>query len=116
MEQFRATSLALFGAPLVSATLLGAGMLAGHGGVATIPFCYAFTLGATIVIGLPVFLLLRRLAFIRWWIAGLVGFLGGAMLADRWGAAAGIAEGLTFWLIWRLGDASAGQYGRRPDG
>ena len=109
MEQFRATSLAFFGAPLASATVLALGMLADHGGIATIPWCYAFTLGFTVVIGLPVFLVFRRMGIIRWWIAGLTGFLAGAIFADVWGAAAGTVEGLIFWSIWRLGDAPGGK-------
>ena len=106
MEQFRATSLAVFGGPLVSAAILALGMLGEHGGVATIPWCYALTLGFTVAIGLPIFLVFRRLGIIRWWIAGSIGFFAGAIFADGWGAAAGTAEGLVFWSVWRLGDAS----------
>jgi hypothetical protein len=107
MEQFRATSLALFGSPLVSAAILGLGMLSGHGGIATIPLCYVFTLGLTVVIGFPTFLVFRRIGVVRWWIACVIGFLAGAIFADDWGAAAGTAEGLVFWSIWRLGNRAA---------
>jgi hypothetical protein len=82
-----------------------------------------FPIGAmvTAALGFPLFLLGKKLKFIRWWSASLAGglvgvvfcFLGASQLSwfDRspplWGAVymgvMGVCSGFVFWLVWRTG-------------
>lgn len=70
---------------------------------------YCYTLGATLIIGLPAYLLLRRFDKVTWWSAILVGIFSGAVMAFIFKPlnlsvmVIGGLSGLVFWLIWRRG-------------
>jgi len=80
---------------------------------AMVPVFYAFSLFFTLVLGLPVFLLLRRLSLVRWWSALAAGIAIGAIVASLvqgstflsvevagFGAALGAGEAMLFWFVW----------------
>ena len=81
------------------------------------PFIYFFSTAAIVLFGIPIFLLLRRLQYVYWWSALLVGFAIGALVGvillphpvanqinniSRFGLL-GSASAFAFWMIWRLG-------------
>ena len=83
---------------------------------------YPWALAATLICGVPAFLLLRRFHLVAWWSASLAGFLVGVGVllfipprippfkgllpaAIAWGGI-GAFSGFVFWLIWRKGKAS----------
>lgn len=78
-----------------------------------------FTATSALVFGMPIFLALNRLGFVRWWSATGAGAIVGLMslVVARWTllvemsamlhfAALGAGAGLAFWLFWRVGDSS----------
>ena len=83
---------------------------------------YVYATWAVVILGLPTFLLLRKLGAIRWWSASLVGFVAGILvlvlmgwrsmsalsddpaLSALWGSI-GALSALAFWVIWRHGRA-----------
>jgi hypothetical protein len=80
-----------------------------------VPLVYLPAVLVTAVFGLPVFLLLLRFKFIRWWttfVAGLaIGALVGVIVESPnlqvpeilFTAVTGSLAALAFWLIWRQG-------------
>ena len=81
-----------------------------------IPIFYTFTLFFTAVLGVPLYLCLRRWGLVTWWSALMGGAaVGSAVLmalqataeAAFFGAGVGATEALAFWTIWRLGRVSA---------
>jgi hypothetical protein len=77
---------------------------------------YYFAAAATVILGVPMFLVLNRLKLVRWWSAATSGMLAGmiALLAVRFGgsidfptllrfAVLGGSAGFLFWVIWRTG-------------
>ena len=80
--------------------------------VGTVIF-YCYTLGATLIIGLPVYLLLRKFNKVTWWSALLTGVISGAVMAfillnalNLMIIVVGGLSGLVFWLIWRRGKSN----------
>ena len=80
------------------------------------PLFYFYTFLATIFLGVPAFLLGRRLRLIKWWSALVAGTVIGALVAVLiWLQSKiqvhdfiifcplGAASAFTFWLIWRCG-------------
>jgi hypothetical protein len=71
---------------------------------------YCFTLGATLIIGLPAYLLLRRFDKVTWWSAISTGIFSGAVMVLMFRPLSllvmviGGLSGLVFWAIWRLGN------------
>ena len=72
---------------------------------------YFYTLGVTLIIGLPVYLLLNRFGKVTWWTALLTGLFCGAVMVFIFDsmelaviAPLGGLSALIFWLIWRLGN------------
>lgn len=80
---------------------------------------YVYATWATLVVGLPSFLLLRKFGMIRWWSATGAGFVIGIVLfvafgprsfsveetnsqAGLWGTI-GAFSAFIFWLIWKQG-------------
>jgi hypothetical protein len=108
-------------APLISAVILSAttrlvdrfDIVARIG---MVPVFYFFSALATIVLGLPAFLLFSRFGMVRWWSILGSGLLIGALMGAIVGkpnraqvpdmllmAAGGTVAALGFWLIWRQG-------------
>jgi hypothetical protein len=133
------TILAFLIAPLVTAIAVGAWSMPYYSGdklsgailgfVVFTAIGYEFALLASLVLGLPVFLLLKWLGLIRWWTSGIVGLLIGlvAGVAINWGpyhdlnfagwvkaffqnlvflGLLGFISAFIFWAIWRLGQKS----------
>jgi hypothetical protein len=81
-------------------------------------FFYFFSAVAVLLLGVPAFLLLNRLGWVRWWSVLVTGLAGGAVVGFmvRWPntqtndlivmGGAGMAAALAFWLIWRACAAS----------
>lgn len=69
-------------------------------------FAFYFALPAVIVIGVPLFLILRWLGWVRWWSSALAGVAGGAAIAVivRWPGAPNLRD---FPLLCAVGAASA---------
>ena len=71
---------------------------------------YFYTLSVTLIIGLPVYFLLRRSTKITWWSTSLVGIFSGVAMAVVFKPltllviAIGGLSGLVFWAIWRSGE------------
>lgn len=116
MRKHVATTLGLLIAPLIAALSLVAIAVAKNGlhlldestlGWALIFYCY--TLGVTLIIGLPAYLLLNRYGKVTWWSAILVGLLSGAAMVfilDYYYFLVVPIGGLSafvFWLIWTRG-------------
>jgi hypothetical protein len=122
MRRVHYTLLAFLMAPTLSA--LGLALLLGppQEGVlqrlVVFPFFYFFTVIATLLIGLPAYLLLSRLDLVKWWSASASGAFAGfaGVLTMLWlGGAAdtpaafpeiapvGALGGLAFWMVWRIG-------------
>ena len=116
MRKHVATTLGFLIAPLFAAIALLAVGAAKSGPdhidmsalvLALIFYCY--TLGATLIIGLPAYLLLRHFNQVTWWSAITGGIFSGAVTFFIFNAlnpliiAIGGVSGLVFWLIWRLG-------------
>jgi hypothetical protein len=80
-----------------------------------IPLIYVPALVITVVLGLPLFLLLRRFELVKWWSAlglgAVVGALVGLLLQSPqfdivqllYSTSSGCLGALGFWLIWRQG-------------
>ena len=70
---------------------------------------YCYTLGATLIVGLPAYLLLSHFNQVTWWSAILGGMFSSAVAFSIFNAlnplviAIGGLSGLVFWLIWRRG-------------
>ena len=115
------TALAFVIAPLVPAfTMAALGSTATDLGALPMwtLFLYVWSFGLTIVIALPLYLLLHRFGFVRWWSAALVGFLVGELAVVLFFGRVGIfgylgygmlgsLAGLAFWAIWRFGHPAA---------
>lgn len=73
---------------------------------------YFYTLGVALIIGLPVYLFLKRFDKVTWWSAVLTGLLGGVVMVFVFGSLdlvvipLGGLSGLIFWTIWRCGNAA----------
>ena len=77
-----------------------------------------FSVLSMLIIGVPGFLLCRRIGFVTWWLALGVGALAGVLVAVARPANQPVADvlaryvlvgsiaGLTFWLVWRRGVTS----------
>src|SRR6266481_6718383 len=124
MRKHVATILGFLTTPLFAAiALVATGMTTGdllemwtHLGWVLIFYCY--TLGVTLIIGLPVYLFLRHFNKVTWWSAILVGIFSGAVMGFIFSGVGkafifkpltlsfivvGGLSGLVFWLIWRRG-------------
>jgi hypothetical protein len=70
---------------------------------------YCYTCGATLIMGLPAYLLLRHFDKVTWWSAVLVGIFIGAVMTFIFRplnlsmSVIGGLSGFVFWLIWRTG-------------
>lgn len=126
MRRLTAAVLGFVVAPLISALVLSAttrlfAPLDVVGRIGMVPVFYYFSAGATILLGLPAFLLFLHFKIIRWWsILGsglaigalmgvIVGAQNGAQVPDALlMATAGAASALGFWLIWRRAREAGG--------
>jgi hypothetical protein len=117
MRKHVATTLGFLIAPLFAAIAFlavgvaknGPDLVAVSALVWTVIF-YCYTLGATLIVGVPVFLVLIKFNKVSWWSAALVGIFGGAITAftlinamNSVFMVIGGLSGLVFWLIWRRG-------------
>lgn len=88
------------------------GLSVAHFGVAL--FLFYFALPAVLVIGLPLYSILRALGWVRWWSSALAGVLGGALVTVilrlpsapnprdfALTCAVGAASALVFWWVVR---------------
>ena len=72
-----------------------------------VPIFYCYTLGVTLIIGLPAYLLLSHFNKVMWWSAILGGTFCGAVTWIIVNAltplviVVGVLSGLVFWLIWK---------------
>lgn len=108
-------------APLVSASI-GISQTDTFGGLdiqtyfGLLPIFYLFSALATVIFGVPIFLLLNRYRFIRWWSTTGFGMLIGAIVmvvfvfpnaVELKGLVTMVLMGgvsaFSFWAIWRLG-------------
>jgi hypothetical protein len=112
-----ATVIGFAVAPLVAVLLLG--VQQGSNPVTAagaVPIVYLYTLLAEIVFALPMFLILKRFALVRWWSAIVGGILTSIAVWSlfNWQNPSGLKDfihmllsgggaGLSFWLVWRLG-------------
>jgi hypothetical protein len=121
LRRLTAAVLGFVVAPLISALVLSATTrlfepLDIVARIGMMPVFYYFSAGATILLGLPAFLLFLHFNIIRWWsvlgsglaigvLMGLVvGAQNGAQIPDvLLMATAGAASALGFWLIWEQG-------------
>lgn len=118
MRKRIATILGFLIAPLFAAIaliIIGAAKSGDHDLLDTsaifwVAIFYWYTLGATLVIGLPAYLLLKYFNKVTWWSAILGGLLSGAVMMLVFNNALnplviviGGLSGLVFWLIWRQG-------------
>ena len=84
------------------------------GALGILPLLLVFSCGAVLLLGLPLFLLLRRFRLVRWWSAIASGLVIGALVAVITRAPGvvkpgdfivmvplGGATAFLFWLIWR---------------
>lgn len=69
---------------------------------------YCYTLAVTLIIGLPIYLLLRKFNKVTWWSALLAGTFCGAVMAfillnalNLVVIVIGGLSGFVFWLIWK---------------
>jgi hypothetical protein len=83
-------------------------------GLTAVFYPYVLVLGG--LVGLPLFLILRRIGMVRWWSATLGGALAGAAAAYLVRGyfypkdfavlvPEGAAAGFVFWLVWRFSGA-----------
>ena len=115
------TAVAFLVAPLVAASIMALSGFAQSGGVAesaalvlgwTFVF-YFYALVATLVIGLPGFIVLRKFGLVRWWSSTASGFLIGSLVLIAiepsavtsrpndfaiWGGIGGLSA-FVFWLV-----------------
>jgi hypothetical protein len=81
---------------------------------------YPFSVAATVLFGLPAFLLLRRLRLVTWWTTLAGGYAVGTLMAIILGlpnrpetrdfvmfGSVGLVSGFVFWMISRCGRDSA---------
>jgi hypothetical protein len=117
MREWPAIGVAVLVAPLVSGIVLGiVGTVASPGdwplGLMMPLVGYQFSLAATATVGLPIFLILRQLRWLRWWVALLIGFPIGFLVGHflfsgqpLWNpgllGAIGSLSSWVFWLLWR---------------
>jgi CDP-diglyceride synthetase len=105
-------------APLVAAVILSATTrlfeptdIIGRAGM--LPVFYSFAVAPTLLLGLPAFLIFRRLRMLRWWSVMGTGMLIGALMGTIVGAQShaqnfnmllmggiGAVAAGAFWLIW----------------
>lgn len=121
MTRNNATFVGFLAAPLVSA-MMGSGQTTVSGGlgltafIGLLPIFYLFSLSATILFGVPMYLVLNRLNLISWWLTIVIGIVIGAMIAVIFVfpntvqikglvimTLMGGSSGLTFWIIWYIG-------------
>jgi len=122
MKQQAFTLLAFFAASVLPAVGLSVLQSGSHGAAPTVaallPAYYPFSVAATLLIGLPGYLILKPLGGVRWWTAcACGGVAGGAVIGvlaylfpdpgiyrklTPFGLI-GATAGLLFWAIWRLG-------------
>src|SRR5512136_3097957 len=125
MEEALYTALGLAVAPIIPAVSITAPESLSYGGhrigvlIHLFPVVYVIAAAIIVLIGLPVFSLLRPFRPMQWWSILAVGFLLGALisivqqlLGSRldfsillYGPLAALSA-LTLWLIWRRGVAS----------
>jgi len=120
MKNHFVTTLGFLIAPLVSALII-AGLAVGNlgylGAIGLLPITYVFSLFATLLIGLPSYLILNRFDKVNWWSALLVGLFAGVagslfyrlpneLRIDDFltMVPVGGLSALVFWLIWRQGN------------
>ena len=128
MRQWQATLLGFLAASLLPAVFQATVFpLSGERDVASISatFLVAYWFSALFVgiLGVPMFLILRRLGLVSWWSAAIGGTLGGVMVPfilinnpevavlTRF-TVLGAVSGLLFWTCWRLG--AAGPFANEP--
>jgi hypothetical protein len=126
MARNKATITGFLAAPLVSA-MIGSGQTTVAGGlgltafIGLLPIMYLFSLFATILLGVPMYIVLNRLNLISWWLTIGVGIGIGAMMAVIFVfpntvqlkglvlmSIMGGSSGLTFWLTWFFGSEQTG--------
>lgn len=123
MKQETATGLGFLLAPLVAAITAAATSFPESGSfinplrnLELIPIFYAFALFASIIFGVPVYIIFHRKGWTTWWWACVAGavigsamaFLirlpGSPMVRDLLVfTTVGVVSALTFWGFWRLG-------------
>ena len=129
LKEITAATVGFLVAPVVPALMLGlltpvtAERLDWLTVLGLLPIGYFFSAAATIVFGVPTFLVLRRLKQVHWWSVIAAGFAIGTLVgavvrppAKNWMAAAtdnfptfgatGACSALVFWLVWRQGRTS----------
>ena len=111
MKKNVSAALGFFIAPLFAATLLSSLELLSEkhlnlaDAIGWIPIFYFFTLMASLVIGLPAYLLLRRYRVVTWWSSIIVGLFAGALMVFLFTPlkliviVVGACCGLLFWLV-----------------
>jgi ABC-type uncharacterized transport system permease subunit len=123
MSKVTAAIMGFLVAPLVSA-VIGAVLTPVEGRLnldlvsilGLLPIIYFFAALATILLGVPSFLLLLKYKLVTWWSALIVGVVAGVIVALIFKAPShveardllvmgtmGSASALAFWVIWRLG-------------
>lgn len=130
MTENRATVLGLLAASTVPPFLLGARALTTaelgltnasdtQAFLTIVLFIFVVSALLALVVGYPLFLLLRHIRYVCWWSAVLVGGLAGTLYSGFiWArhssiellafySILGMVSGLTFWLVYRLAMAGA---------
>lgn len=85
----------------------------------TFVVAYLFSAIATVVFGVPIFLVIRKLGVVTWWTAILGGFVAGVLVTVvirlpsppvvndvLLNGPIGAVAAFAFWLVWRLGRES----------
>jgi len=121
MNKRDATNVGFIVASAIPALLLSvftplSGELSIKSFVGTFVITYMFSAAATVVFGVPLFLLFRRIGIITWWSVLVGGFLAGVLvsivirLPDSPNARDMLMDGpmaaasaFVFWLIWKRG-------------
>lgn len=121
MRQYQATIFGFFVASVVPAAYFAvvhplSGERDPQSLIGTFLVAYFFSLSSTLILGAPLYLLLRRWSCVRWWTASASGALAGlvVLLVIRFSselefatavrfALLGGASGLLFWVCWRTG-------------
>ena len=126
IKRYVATTLGFVIAPLFAAISFTAVTAVAEGGLGLLDMrtlgwvliIYFYTLGATLVIALPAFLILNHFDKITSLSTLFTGFFCGAMMALIFRflnpfvvVPIGGVSALLFWLIWRWGGSSDGEFG-----
>lgn len=118
MRKVMSCILGLFAAAMLPAVVLAistpiirSGFSIGQLGL--VPVFFVFTFSASVFLGLPLFLLMSRFQFMRWWSASICGALVGALVATLVRlpftpmiqdyfvyVPLGTASAFLFWLVW----------------